>query len=281
MAYVNYLHRGKAFIGEVHGEYLIPLDGFTEIGPGTPAELLSTAPRIVESKVALSEVTLRSASPRAGKIICIGKNYKERRGDSTPDGYPVLFPKFASSLIGPSEDIILPPESLQVDFEGELAVVIGKTGRRIAEQEAVEHVLGYTISNDITMRDYQNKTHQWLQGKVWDKSTPLGPYIVTPAETDVSKASISTTLNGIVVQQSDLSRLIFNIPTLIATISEFTTLDPGDVILTGTPPGAGYHRDPQVFLKDGDTIAVAVEGVGSITNAVRAEPLASKDMMAW
>ncbi|WP_306999940.1 fumarylacetoacetate hydrolase family protein [Arthrobacter sp. V1I7] len=185
--------------------------------------------------------------------------------------FPVLFPKYTSTLIGPADDIILPPESTQVDFEGELAVIIGRTGRRIAEQDAMDHVLGYCVSNDVTMRDYQNRSHQWLQGKVWDNTTPVGPYIVTRTEADISKAGISTTLNGEVVQKSDLSHLIFSIPTLIATITEFTTLEPGDVILTGTPSGVGYRRDPQLFLKDSDTITVTVEGVGSITNTVRAE----------
>ena len=201
----------------------------------------------------------------------MGLNYKNRAEDASTAAFPVLFPKYASTLIGPADDIVLPPESSQVDFEGELAVIIGKTGRRIAEQDAADHVLGYCVSNDITMRDYQNKSHQWLQGKVWDSTTPLGPYIVTPAETNISKGGISTTLNGEVVQKSDLSHLIFSIPTLIATITEFTTLEPGDIILTGTPPGVGYRRDPQLFLKGGDTITVTVEGIGSITNTVRAE----------
>jgi acylpyruvate hydrolase len=273
MAYANYRYKGQNFIGEVHGEHLIPLAGLTDVGPETSAGLLANAARLTDSRVALSEVTLRAASPRAGKILCVGLNYKDHAADaSVAATFPVLFPKYTSTLIGPAEDIILPPESTQVDFEGELAVIIGKTGRRITEQDAMDHILGYCASNDITMRDYQNKSHQWLQGKIWDNTTPIGPYIVTPAETDISKAGISTTLNGEVVQKSDLSHLIFSIPTLIATISEFTTLEPGDVVLTGTPSGVGYRRDPQIFLKDGDTITVTVEGVGSITNTVRAEP---------
>jgi len=271
MTYANYRYKRHDFIGEVHGEHLIPLAGLTDVGPETSAELLSRAARRTGSRVALSEVTLRAASPRAGKILCVGLNYKDHANDANTAVFPVLFPKYTSTLIGPSDDIILPPESTQVDFEGELAVIIGKTGRRIAEQGAMDHVLGCCVSNDITMRDYQNKSHQWLQGKVWDNTTPIGPYIVTPAEADISKAGISTTLNGEVVQKSDLSHLIFSIPTLIATISEFTTLEPGDVILTGTPSGVGCRRDPQLFLKNGDTITVTVEGIGSITNTVRAE----------
>lgn len=271
MAYANYRYKGHHFIGEVHGEHLIQLAGLTDIGPETSADLLAGAGRLTEARVPLSEVTLRAASPRAGKILCVGLNYKDHPGDASTAAFPVLFPKYTSTLTGPADDIILPPESTQVDFEGELAVIIGKTSRRITEHDAMEHILGYSVSNDVTMRDYQNKSHQWLQGKVWDNTTPLGPTIVTPAETDISKAGISTTLNGEVVQKSDLSHLIFSIPTLIATLSEFTTLQPGDVILTGTPAGVGYRRDPQLFLKDGDTITVTVEGVGSITNTVRAE----------
>lgn len=186
----------------------------------------------------------------------MGLNYKDHARDASTAVFPVLFPKYTSTLIGPAGDIILPPESGQVDFEGELAVIIGKTGRRIAEQDAMDHVLGFCVSNDVTMRDFQNKSHQWLQGKVWDNTTPIGPYIVTPAEADISKAGIGTTLNGEVLQKSDLSHLIFGIPTLIAAISESATLEPGDSILTDTPSGVGYRRDPQLFLKDGDTITL-------------------------
>src|SRR4051812_31314861 len=167
MAYANYRYQGRNFIGEVHGEHLIPLAGLTDIGPETSAELLASAARLTESRVALSEVALRAASPRAGKILCVGLNYKDHAGDASTAAFPVLFPKYTSTLIGPADDIILPPESTQVDFEGELAVIIGKTGRRIGEQDAMDHVLGYCVSNDVTMRDFQNKSHQWLQGKVW------------------------------------------------------------------------------------------------------------------
>jgi acylpyruvate hydrolase len=135
----------------------------------------------------------------------------------------------------PYDDIVLPLESKQVDFEGELAVVIGRPGRRIAEAEAAGYVLGYAVANDVTMRDYQYKTHQWMQGKAWDASTPIGPYLVLPEEVDIDNAGIRTVLNGEKMQESDLSRLIFSIPWLIATISTFNALAPGDVILTGTP----------------------------------------------
>ena len=175
MAYANYRYKGQNFIGEVHGEHLIPLAGLTDVGPETSAGLLANATRLTESPVALSEVTLRAASPRAGKILCVGLNYKDHADDASTATFPVLFPKYTSTLIGPADNIILPPESTEVDFEGELAVIIGKTGRRIPEQDAIDHILGYCVSNDITMRDYQNKSHQWLQGKIWDNTTPDRP----------------------------------------------------------------------------------------------------------
>ncbi|WP_336713054.1 fumarylacetoacetate hydrolase family protein [Arthrobacter sp. USHLN218] len=275
MAYANYEHNGRCYVGEVDGSHLIPLAGITEIGPDTPTEVLEAAERLVQDKVAADDVKMRPVSPRAGKIICVGLNYKSHIEETKRDlpTYPVMFPKYASSLIGPNDDIILPPEGRQVDYEGELAVVIGRGGRRITEENAPDHVLGYSVCNDVTVRDYQYKTHQWMQGKAWDNSTPIGPWIVTPGEVDLTAAGISTTLNGQVVQKSDLSCLIFSIGRLIATVSEFTTLEPGDIILTGTPSGVGYRRDPQLFLHDGDTVTVEIEGVGSITNKVVAETI--------
>ena len=136
---------------------------------------------------------------------------------------------------------------------------------------------GYTVANDITMRDYQYKTHQWLQGKAWDDCTPVGPYLVTPDEVDLSVAGIRTVLNGAVVQESTVSQLFFDIPTLISTISTFTTLNPGDLILTGTPGGVGFRRKPQLFLTDGDTVAVEIDGVGRIQNRIVAERSPAED----
>jgi acylpyruvate hydrolase len=273
MAYANYELNAQNYVGEVDGDHLVPLTGLTEIGPNTTKDALASAERRYEDRVGLIDVQLRAVSPSAGKVICVGLNYTAHIEESNRElpTYPVMFPKYASSLISPNADIVLPPESQQVDYEGELAVVIGKAGRRISEKDATDHVLGYTVCNDVTMRDYQYKTHQWMQGKAWDNSTPLGPYLITPGEVDLTSAAISTTLNGEVVQKSDLSYLIFSIPTLIATVSEFTELRPGDVTLTGTPSGVGYHRDPQLFLHDGDVVTVEIEGVGSITNKVTAE----------
>jgi acylpyruvate hydrolase len=149
--------------------------------------------------------------------------------------------------------------------------VIGKGGRRIPRDRAFEHVLGYTIANDVTMRDFQYKTHQWMQGKAWDASTPLGPVLVTADELDPGTLDISLRLNGQEMQSSNTERLIFDVPRLIEVTSQFTRLEPGDVILTGTPGGVGYRRDPQVFLAGGDVVEVTIGGIGTLRNTVLAE----------
>jgi acylpyruvate hydrolase len=273
MPYATYEHENRRRVGRVDGHRLIPLDGLTELGRHTDIDVLRAAAELPHEAVATADVRLLPVVPAPDKVICVGLNYLSHVGETGRDlpTYPVLFTKFASSLIGPHDDIVVPPESAMVDYEAELAVVIGRAGRRITREQAGDHVLGYTVANDITMRDYQYKTHQWLQGKAWESSTPLGPHLVLPDEVDISAAKISTVRNGEKLQDSDTSRLIFDVPTLIEVVSEFTTLFPGDVILTGTPGGVGYRRDPQVFLHDGDEITVEVEGVGTLTSRVRQE----------
>jgi acylpyruvate hydrolase len=268
MAYVHYEHDGVRHLGEVSGDTVVPLAGIAEIDRTVTTDTLRAAVRRTAQAVPLDAVRVRPASPVAGKVICVGLNYKAHVDETGRDlpTYPVLFPKYASNLIGPQDDILLPPEAEAADYEGEMAVVIGRPGRRVSEQDAMDLVLGYSVGNDVSMRDYQYKSHQWMQGKAWDGSTPLGPAIVTPEETDVSRAAIRTVLNGKTVQESTLEHLIFSIPRLIATISEFTVLEPGDVILTGTPAGIGYKREPRVVLRPGDEVTVEVSGVGSITN---------------
>ncbi|MET9491107.1 fumarylacetoacetate hydrolase family protein [Nocardia sp. NPDC006630] len=273
MAYATYEHRGVRRVGEVQGSTLVPLDGLTEIGAATTSEILTNADRNARGSVDIDAVTVLPVVPKPSKVFCVGLNYREHVTETKRElpTYPVLFPKYAASLIGAYDDIVLPPESTQVDYEGELAVIIGRAGRRIPEADALDHVLGYTVANDITMRDFQYKTHQWMQGKAWDASTPIGPFLVTPGALDLSSAGIRTVLNGEKVQESDLSMLIFSIPRLIADISTFTALTPGDVILTGTPGGVGYRRDPQLFLKDGDYVTVEIDGVGMVRNRIRVE----------
>ena len=268
--YATYEHGGVRRVGHVDGGWLTPLRGLTEIGPSTPAHVLRTAEREPGQRVEVSQVHLLPVVPNPGKVLCVGLNYADHvseTGRNTPT-YPVLFPKYAASLLGPGDAIALPPESQQVDYEGELAVVVGAPGRRIRREDAMEHVAGYTVANDVTMRDYQYRTHQWVQGKAWDASTPLGPCLVTPDEVDLGQAGIRTVLNGQVVQESTIGQLIFDVASLLCMVSEFAALQPGDVILTGTPGGVGYRREPQLFLGDGDTVSVEIDGVGRVENRV-------------
>jgi acylpyruvate hydrolase len=260
----------RRFAALVDGDAVVPLEGIAELGRDTPAELLADPPLSGE-RVPLSEVTLRPVIPSPGKVLCVGLNYKAHVEEGIYDvpDYPVLFAKFAETLIGAGEPIVLPPESEAVDFEAELAFVIGRHVRRSSDLGAVA---GYTLANDVSMRDYQYRTHQWLVGKAWARSTPLGPFLVTPDEVgDPHALDISLELNGERMQASNTSRFIFDIPTLIATISEVVPLAPGDVVLTGTPEGVGYRREPKVLLADGDRVVVEIEKVGRLENPVAAE----------
>jgi acylpyruvate hydrolase len=265
---------GRRFAALVDGDRAIPLAGVTELGADTPTELLADPPLRHEDALPLAAVRLRPVVPRPGKIICLGLNYRSHVAETQrelPD-YPVLFTKFAETLTGPFDPIVKPPESAQVDYEAELAVVIGRRTRRVPETEAGAAIAGYTVANDVTVRDYQYKTHQWLQGKAWPATTPLGPHLVTPDEVgDPAALEVELWRNGERLQHGHTSALLFPVPTILARISEFTTLEPGDVILTGTPGGVGYRRQPQVFLQPGDHVAVEISRVGRIENAVVAE----------
>jgi acylpyruvate hydrolase len=274
MRFASCRHQGTTFAAMVSEEDAVPLRGIDELGLLTPSALLADPPLDRARRVPLTEVELRPAIPRPAKVVCVGLNYLDHVGETGREipQYPVLFAKWAQSLLGPYDDILLPPESTQVDYEGELAVVIGTEGRRIAPERALGHVAGFCVANDVTMRDYQYKTHQWLQGKAWEASTPLGPYLVTPDEVgEAAELHIELTLNGQAMQSASLAQLMFDVPTLISRVSEIATLRPGDVILTGTPGGVGFRRDPQVFLTPGDRVAVEVSRVGRIENLVGRE----------
>lgn len=214
--------------------------------------------------------------PRPPKIICVGLNYRdhaEETGAKIPE-HPVFFSKYTSCLIGAGRPIVIPRVSPQVDYEAELAVVIGRPGRYIREADSSRHIAGYTILNDVSVRDYQMRTSQWMIGKVFDRTTPVGPEIVTAEEVPhPDRLRLSTTVNGRVMQDSNTSNLIFSLPRVIAEISEILTLEPGDLIATGTPAGVGFTRKPPVFLRDGDTVVVEIEVLGRLENPVTAEPL--------
>jgi acylpyruvate hydrolase len=263
----------RRFAALVEDDAVRPLAGIAELGRETPAEVLADPP-LSDERVPLSDVTLLPVVPHPGKVVCVGLNYKahaEEGGYDVPE-YPALFSKFPETLVGAGEPVLLPPESEAVDYEAELAFVIGRTVRRANGDAALAAIGGYTVANDVSMRDYQYKSNQWLPGKNWARSTPLGPYLVTPDEVgDPHSLDISLELNGERMQESNTSLFIFDLPTLVATITEFVQLAPGDVVLTGTPSGVGYRREPKVLLRDGDRMVVEIAGVGRLENPVAAE----------
>jgi acylpyruvate hydrolase len=273
MRFASVLHEGTPLAVLVDGDQAVPLRGISELGLETPSSLLRDPPLEPDSAMPLSQVRRRAVVPRPGKVICVGLNYAAHIEETKREhsDYPVLFTKFVNSLTGPFDPIPLAPESRAIDYEGEVVVVIGESGRRIPRERALEYVAGYSIANDVTMRDYQNKTHQWLQGKAWHASTPVGPDLVTIDEAP-DPLALRTFVNGEKVQDASTELLIFDVPTLVSAISEFATLEPGDLILTGTPAGVGYRREPRLLLGDGDVVAVEVDGLGRIENRFVADP---------
>jgi acylpyruvate hydrolase len=224
--------------------------------------------------VKLSTVKLSAPIPRPGKVICIGLNYRDHAIETNspiPD-YPVVFAKYANAVIGPGEAIILPKVTEKVDYEAELGFVIGRKGRYIAERDAMSYVAGYLPVNDVSARDYQTRVSQWTMGKTFDTFAPMGPALVTADEVpDPHNLKIRLTIGDEVLQDSNTCNLIFNIPQLITSLSEVMTLEPGDVVSTGTPPGVGSARKPQRWLKAGEVVTVEIERVGSLSNPVVAE----------
>ncbi len=212
---------------------------------------------------------------RPGKIVCLGLNYAEhaREGGYDVPDYPAMFLRASTSMIAAEAPLILPTASHTLDYETELMVIIGKGGRHITEAEALGHVFGYTTFNDGSVREYQRKTHQWTAGKNFDGTGALGPVVVTPDELPegASGLQISTRLNGRTLQNSNTSDMIFPVARTIAIVSQIMTLEPGDMIAFGTPPGVGHARKPQVWMKAGDVVEVEIEGIGICRNPIVAE----------
>lgn len=223
-----------------------------------------------------STLVLGPSVTHPNKIICVGLNYRrhaEETGSQIPQ-YPILFNKFNNTLAGHGDDIPLPKVSEKVDYEAELAIVIGKTAKYISKEQAPGHVFGYCNANDLSARDLQVRTQQWLLGKSCDKFAPLGPYIVTVDEVgNPNDLEIKTYVNGEVRQHSNTSDMIFHCDEIVSYISQHLTLVPGDIILTGTPEGVvlGYPPEKQVYLKDGDIVSIEIEKLGTLTNQFVAE----------
>jgi 2-keto-4-pentenoate hydratase/2-oxohepta-3-ene-1,7-dioic acid hydratase in catechol pathway len=223
----------------------------------------------------LEEVRLLAPVPRPGKIICVGLNYRDHAretGQAIPEE-PVLFSKYANSVVGPGADVVVPGEAEKIDYEAELAVVVGRRASRVPAADALDHVAGYACANDVSSRSLQFRSSQWLLGKAIDTFLPLGPFLVTADEVpDPQALGIRCLVNDEVRQSSDTGQMVFGVAELVSFISRTLTLEPGDVLVTGTPSGVGMAADPPRFLQPGDRMRVEVDGLGALDNTVRARP---------
>jgi 2-keto-4-pentenoate hydratase/2-oxohepta-3-ene-1,7-dioic acid hydratase in catechol pathway len=285
MKLVTFTHDGNIRFGALRGENEIvdlqeadsrlPSEIIAFLGAGESALAIATqAIQQAMQTIPLSAVKLHSPIPRPGKILCIGLNYSDHAAESgqpVPQ-FPVVFAKYANTVISHGDSIVLPHVSTQVDYEAELGFVIGKRGRYISEADALQYVAGYLPINDVSARDYQNRTSQWTMGKTFDTFAPMGPALVTSDEVpDPHNLKISLTIGDEVLQDSNTKQLIFGVPQLVASLSEVMTLEPGDVVSTGTPPGVGFAQKPPRFLKPGDVVSVIIERLGTLTNPVVGE----------
>jgi 2-keto-4-pentenoate hydratase/2-oxohepta-3-ene-1,7-dioic acid hydratase in catechol pathway len=278
MKLVTFRRPGAAFsqVGAVEGAEVKVLASYTDmiaaLGVGIDRLQRSAA---VAASVPLSSVELLAPIARPSKLICIGLNYRDHAIESNMamPKTPTVFCKFTTSIIGPGASVVLPKISTQPDYEAEFAFVIGKGGRYIAADNWRDHVIGYTIVNDVSARDIQLATSQWIMGKTFDTFAPMGPYITTADEiADPHNLNISLTLNGETLQNSNTRELIFKIPELIEHLSSVFTFETGDIVSTGTPAGVGFARKPPVLLKPGDDMITRVEGLGELRNPVVGEP---------
>ena len=282
MKLVAYQYEGKSGYGVLSGDRIAaPGKDFLERYPDIRSvldgaalsklqEVLAGAP----ATLALADVALQPPLANPRKIFCVGLNYKSHVAETKrPDAdHPAIFVRFADSLIADGAPLRYPSgKSEKFDFEGELAVVIGKGGEDIAEADAMAHIAGYTCFNDATVRDWQRHTHQWTPGKNFPGTGASGPALVTADEiADITQSVLTTRLNGTVMPQAPLSDLIFTLPVIISYLSTFTHLSPGDVIATGTPGGVGDRREPPLYMKPGDTVEVEISGIGLLKNTVQA-----------
>jgi len=251
--------------GEVHVDLGHP-DVGSYLAAGSPA------PRSDAPTYSVDDASFAPVVTNPSKVICVGHNYTnhiKEMGRDLPE-YPTLFPKFADTLVGAYDDIVKPGETDAFDWEVELAIVIGATVRRADDMQAEAAIAGFTVMNDISVRDWQFRTIEWTQGKIWDATTPLGPYLVTPDEVGGVRPAlqVSTTVDGTVMQSDDTGTLLFDPVFLVSYISTIITLRPGDIIATGTPAGVGHARDPKVYLTGGETVVAEVGDLGACVNRI-------------
>ena len=287
MRYVVFDAGSDARVGIVVGSDIV------DVSPGLPSpsmslrqviasgsQLHSELKRLADdpsaSRHPLASCRLRAPISETNKVVCLGLNYADHAkegGHSIPD-YPALFLRGNSSLIGPGQPMVVPTCSERLDYEAELAIVIGRRCRHVPEDAALDVIFGYTAFNDGSVRDYQRRTSQWTAGKNFDGTGALGPWIVTADELPpgASGLGIRSRLNGQIMQDANTNMMLFTVPRTIAILSEFMTLEPGDIIATGTPEGVGHARKPPVWLRPGDEISIEIDGIGVLTNPVEAEP---------
>lgn len=290
MKLVSFVHDGASRVGALHAQdgrqVIIDLNRadprlptgiipFLEGGESARArarDILATAD--AADGLQPSAVTLKAPIPRPGKIICIGLNYRDHAAESNmpiPE-VPTVFSKYANAVIGHGEPIVIPRVTDQIDYEGEMAFVIGRRARHVAEGEALSYVAGYMPFNDVSARDFQMRTSQWTIGKTFDTFAPMGPALVTADEIpDPHNLDIRVTVSDEVLQASNTRNLIFSVPSLVAYLSQVMTLEPGDVVATGTPGGVGFVRQPPRFLRPGEMVRIEIEGLGTLENPVTAE----------
>jgi acylpyruvate hydrolase len=260
----------------VEGDTLVEV-GFADVGAllASAPDALALAANTDGARHPLAGADLAPPVTSPGKIVCQGLNYRNHileMGHDLPT-HPTLFAKFADALVGAHDAIVIPAASGQVDWEAELALVIGATVRHASSEEAAAAIAGFTVANDVSMRDWQHRSLEWLQGKTWEHATPLGPWLVTPDEVGgpAPDLAITCTVDGVTMQESRTGELVFSPAELVAYVSEIVSLRPGDVILTGTPGGVGHARRPPRYLQAGQVVRTAIEGIGELLNPCRAE----------
>ncbi|WP_300344170.1 fumarylacetoacetate hydrolase family protein [Nesterenkonia sp.] len=260
---------GATVAARQEGQDWVVIDGVASVGELVKTQdWQATAAAADGERLPAAEAQLEAVVPTPGKVICVGLNYRshiQEMGRELPT-YPTLFAKFPETLTGPFDDVVAVEEDPELDWEGELVLVVGSEVYRATEEEAASAIAGYTAANDISMRGWQFRSSEWLQGKIWAKSTPLGPVMVTADDFDYQASTLRTRVNGEVMQEHSTGDLVFTPEQLVAYISTMLPLKPGDVVLTGTPGGVGRARDPQVYLKAGDTVEVEIEDIGSMSS---------------
>ena len=285
MKLVTFTHEGRTRLGAVELDAVVD---FADHGRGLPDDMLTflaqgeaafnTAREVCASgtgRLALRDVSLEAPIRRPPKILAVGLNYRDHAAEGGFDipTVPMIFNKQSTAVTGPQGPIYLPKESVQLDYEGEFAFVIGKRCRRVPKEKALDVIAGYTIANDVSVREWQFRSPTTTMGKSWDTHCPLGPYMATPDEvSDPHNLTLRTWVNGELRQDSNTKNLIFNLSDIIVHLSTAFTLEPGDVICTGTPSGVGLGMDPQVWLKAGDVVRITIDQLGTLENRVIDEP---------